>query len=202
MPAAPRRTANSAVTIDSAALDTQYSARSTEAAWALEEVIVTMLRWARAPGRPSSRLANACVRKKVPRVLTVRQWSNAWGLTSSRSPRVSTVTPALFTRQASGPRARSASSSMGPCVATSARSPLSATPRAPRRSTSSSVSASASPAFRSISATSKPASARPSASAWPMPPPAPVTSAVARAASTGDGDAAAADVRVFDMRQL
>ncbi len=80
------------------------------------------------------RFATRCVRKNVPRRFTPSTRSKLFSLSSSRSPRTSVITPALFTRQSRRPKALQASSTMRACWRVSATSPRTkAAPAAARR---------------------------------------------------------------------
>ena len=96
-------------------MDRQYSPRFGEAARALDEVIVTIERCPVGGAMAIIRRATAWVRKNVPRVFTAMQRSKLSGVTSRRSPRASTETPALLTRQDSGP-SRAYDRSSSACV--------------------------------------------------------------------------------------
>ena len=111
MPWGARRTANSLAAIAAPAFEMPYSPRSIETISTLEDVTNTMERWLPSAGAPASKcLAKAWLRKKLPRVFTAMQRSKLSCETSSRSPRESTETPALFTRQSSRPNVACASS--------------------------------------------------------------------------------------------
>src|SRR3954447_14915355 len=180
IPCGASRAANSWAAIAAPALETQYSPRFSASTSAFIEVTNTTPRGNGPAGSASSRLANAWVRKKAPRVLTARQRSKLSGLTSSRSPRLSTVTPALLTSPSTPPNAAQAASNSRPCPARSATSPCTTAARPPTALTSATTPAASSAAERSTTTRSKPRVARATAWARPRPRPAPVTIATGR----------------------